>query len=76
MNEDAVPALRDGSSEGYRLPPHEELVNAFIECQEAKQREEHQYADAVNAGVARDRMPSPGASEKTPVKIAIASPLA
>ena len=56
MNGDSPPTFEDGSVDGYRLPSHEDVVSAFIECQKAKQREELRRTDAANAGVDRGRL--------------------
>ena len=56
------PTIENGRPEGSTLPSHETLVNAFIECQKAKQREELQYTEAINAGVDRSLLPKPGIS--------------
>ena len=41
----------DGLVAGHMLPTHADLVKAFIECQQARQRELIAYTDAINAGV-------------------------
>ena len=60
----------DGSLSGLQLPSHEALVEAVVECQEAKQLEKARYEDALNAGVDASRIPVPGGKRKAPMPFA------
>lgn len=66
----------DGLVAGCTLPTHDDLVKAFIECQQARQRELTAYTEAFNAGVDRSRLDQLGAEEKPQVSISVAGPLA
>ena len=43
--------FKNGTVEGFRIPLHDEVVGAFIECQAAKQRELRSYTEAISTGV-------------------------
>lgn len=39
---------------GFRLPSHEDVVTAFVDCQKARAEEQRLLVEALNAGVSRD----------------------
>ena len=70
------PTLEDGSAAGYRIPTHEELMDAIVACRKAEQHEELARVDAINGGVEPEFLPSPATPKKAFETITVARPLA
>ena len=70
------PTIEDGSADGYRIPTHDDLMAAFVDCRNAEQREALARIDAIKGGVDPDFLPQSAALEKPSETITVAGSLA